>query len=71
MTGYLARVADLAADQEALVQCINGRAIGLTLSPPLSRDAGEGANENGNLESSDAVLRCEVRNYKLVGGDHV
>lgn len=38
--------ADLAAQNEAMIQCINGSAIGL----------------------GDAVLRCEVRDIKLVAG---
>ncbi len=49
VSAHITRIADLAATQEALVQCIKGRAIGI----------------------DGAVLRCEVSEYKLVGGGHV
>lgn len=39
------KYADMAAQNEALVQCINGQAIGM----------------------GSAVMRCNVREYKLVG----
>lgn len=43
---HAAHYLDMAAQSEAMVQCINGRSIGL----------------------DDAVLHCEVSQYKLVGG---
>lgn len=44
---WAAHYADMAAQNEAMVQCLNGRAISM---------------------GGEAVLHCEVVQYKLVGG---